>query len=152
MHVAQCKSFTKSAVLLDTPVSTVSKKITWLENYLGAQLFIRTTRTLSLTEKGHQLYLDGQEILSQWENVRDNISDENKEISGIIRIDTSPRFDDFVLMEVITEFLTLHPKVKIHHRDVSEASDMETSGTDIYMGIRPPMADDTKLVKKELLR
>jgi DNA-binding transcriptional LysR family regulator len=152
MQVVECKSLSKAAAVLELSVSSVSKQISWLENYLGTQVLIRTTRTLALTDKGRELYASGQQLLSHWENVRENIADDNKEVSGVIRIDTTPRFDDFLLIEILDEFLTRHPHIKIHHRDVSEESNMENSGTDLYIGMRPPAVDDAKLIKKELIR
>src|SRR5881296_1413811 len=56
-RVAAAGSFTVAAKLLGMPKSTVSRKISALEDRIGARLIQRTTRKLRLTEAGH-LYFD----------------------------------------------------------------------------------------------
>lgn len=58
--VVQLGSFTAAANALDLPRANVSRRIGELERYLGTQLFHRTTRSLSLTNKGDAYYQDLQ--------------------------------------------------------------------------------------------
>ena len=51
VKVAQFESFSRAARALGMPVSTVSRKVTSLENQLGVTLMQRTTRRLSLTAR-----------------------------------------------------------------------------------------------------
>jgi DNA-binding transcriptional LysR family regulator len=50
--VAQLESFSRAARALGMPVSTVSRRVTVLEEQLGATLLQRTTRRLNLTPQG----------------------------------------------------------------------------------------------------
>ena len=54
--VAEYESFTKAAEFLNQPKSRVSRAIVRLENELEVQLIRRTTRKISLTNKGLELY------------------------------------------------------------------------------------------------
>ncbi|CAJ1784032.1 HTH-type transcriptional regulator HdfR [Aeromonas veronii] len=56
MLVAREGSFTKAAARLGLAQSGVSRTIRDLEARLGVQLLMRTTRSLSLTQAGEQLY------------------------------------------------------------------------------------------------
>ena len=58
-------SFTAAASHLYTNQSTVSRKISELENELGAELFKRNSRVLELTDAGKLFYEEGQEILKR---------------------------------------------------------------------------------------
>ena len=55
-RVVQAGSFTTAAAQLGMPKSTVSRKVTELEERLGARLLQRTTRKLSLTDAGRIYY------------------------------------------------------------------------------------------------
>ena len=55
-RVAQFESFSRAARALGMPVSTVSRKVTALEERLGVTLQQRTTRKLSLTAQGRAYY------------------------------------------------------------------------------------------------
>ena len=50
--VVERGGFSAAGRALRMPVTTVSRRITDLEDHLGAKLFVRTTRQVSLTEAG----------------------------------------------------------------------------------------------------
>ena len=56
MLVAREGSFTRAAARLGLAQSGISRTIRDLEARLGVQLLVRTTRSLSLTQAGEQLY------------------------------------------------------------------------------------------------
>ncbi len=54
-RVADTGSFSRAAEQLDLPKSTLSRRISLLEERLGERLLLRSTRRLSLTDYGQQL-------------------------------------------------------------------------------------------------
>ena len=54
--VWECGSFSKAAKLAGCPVSTVSRKVSELEQALGLRLLERSTRALRLTDAGREYY------------------------------------------------------------------------------------------------
>lgn len=52
IKVAECQSFSRAAELLHKTTATISYRIKTLEESIGTQLFIRTTRTVNLTPAG----------------------------------------------------------------------------------------------------
>ena len=64
VRVAQFESFSRAAHALGMPVSTVSRKVTALEERLGVTLLQRTTRKLSLTAQGRAYFDQCSEPLS----------------------------------------------------------------------------------------
>jgi DNA-binding transcriptional LysR family regulator len=63
-RVVQAGSFTAAAKLLGMPKSTVSRKVSDLEERLNARLLQRTTRKLSLTDVGRTYFDYGVRIVS----------------------------------------------------------------------------------------
>ena len=63
LRVADTGSFSKAASDLGLGQPTVSRRIQDLEGQLGAELFLRTTRALSLTEAGEKFYARAKSIL-----------------------------------------------------------------------------------------
>lgn len=152
MRVVECKSFTKTAELLKVPPSKISKHINWLEDYLNTKLLTRTTRSVSVTPAGTELYIKGQELLGDWESFCENISHSEQSVSGVIRLDSSQRFAHVLMADILKEFVELYPKIKIYHRDISGVHNMNGSNTDIYIGLTAPSVSDAKLVKKDLIK
>ena len=66
LRVADTGSFSKAAADLEIGQPTVSRRIQDLEAQLGADLFLRTTRALSLTEAGQSFYARARGIREIW--------------------------------------------------------------------------------------
>ena len=68
-RVAEAGSFSRAAERMGLPKSTVSRRITQLEDALGERLMLRTTRRLTLTEFGQQLLEHAQQVVAEVEAV-----------------------------------------------------------------------------------
>ena len=55
-YVAQCRSFTKAAELLDNSQPNITRCMNNLENELDCRLFVRSNRGVSLTPEGEKLF------------------------------------------------------------------------------------------------
>jgi DNA-binding transcriptional LysR family regulator len=70
VKVVDLGSFTAAAEVLETSQPVVSKAVMRLAQRLGARLLNRTTRRLSLTEAGAQLYAQGAKAIAALDNVQ----------------------------------------------------------------------------------
>jgi DNA-binding transcriptional LysR family regulator len=86
VRVAQFESFSRAAHALGMPVSTVSRKVTALEERLGVTLLQRTTRKISLTAQGRAYYNQCSEPLSQLFDAERVLSQSQKKPEGLLRI------------------------------------------------------------------
>ncbi len=75
------------------PVSTVSRRVTALEERLGATLLQRTTRKLSLTAQGRAYYNQCSEPLSHLFDAERVLTETQKKPEGLLR---SPRQSSLV--------------------------------------------------------
>ncbi|CAI0905894.1 HTH-type transcriptional activator AllS [Serratia proteamaculans] len=77
IKVAECQSFSRAAELLHKTTATISYRIKTLEESIGTQLFIRTTRTVNLTPAGEYLL----ERCRQWHDWLDAMPGELRQIN-----------------------------------------------------------------------
>ncbi|QIR13490.1 LysR family transcriptional regulator [Shewanella aestuarii] len=110
--VAKLGSFSKAAQSLDTRRALVSRKIAELERQLGAPLFTRTTRAMSLTPSG-ELYLEQVEpLLKQLQNAAFVFKNRYNEVQGRLRIGLLP-FVDKIMDKQIADFIHSYPQVQL---------------------------------------
>jgi LysR family transcriptional regulator, regulator for bpeEF and oprC len=84
--VARHESFSKAARELGLAPSSVAKSVARLEEALGARLFHRTTRAVTLTEEGQTLYSKCEQLFAQIESLDlTSLGDADKP-SGVLRI------------------------------------------------------------------
>src|SRR4051812_36089396 len=84
--VAECDSFSVAAKRLGTSVSAVTKSVARLEQQLGSQLFVRTTRKVALNEYGHKYYAKCKAIFREIEEADASIKDAQQAAEGSLRI------------------------------------------------------------------
>jgi DNA-binding transcriptional LysR family regulator len=111
--VAETNSLTKAAVILEMPVSTVSRKLQKLEEDLGNKLFHRTTRKISLTQEGSLLYEKAKPHFDELESIGNELTGNTLEVKGEIRI-TAPLEKYDYLTEKLTLFRKSHPHINLH--------------------------------------
>lgn len=76
--VAESKSFTKAAKKLFISHSSTSRAVKALEDELGVRLFERENKIFGLTEKGKALYEGAKKLLSEAEELKKEIEENNR--------------------------------------------------------------------------
>ncbi|MCP8464447.1 LysR substrate-binding domain-containing protein [Pseudomonas sp. ZM23] len=110
---AETGSFSRAAERLGKTPSAVTKAIGLLEIELGARLFERTTRSMSLTEAG-QLYLDGaREVLARMRETTEEIAQLHHSLRGVLRITGPLIVGPVFLDQACAEFLEQNPDVRL---------------------------------------
>ncbi|WP_024873456.1 LysR family transcriptional regulator [Tolumonas lignilytica] len=113
MLVANEGSFTKAANKLGVAQSGISRTVRDLEVRLGVQLLTRTTRKLSLTQAGEQLYRTTQSSFQALDNGLSMLAHYRETPSGTVRINASQHAIDKVLLPKLAVFKQLYPEVRL---------------------------------------
>ncbi|MCL1143742.1 LysR family transcriptional regulator [Shewanella gaetbuli] len=147
--VAEQGSFAKAAESLNTRRALVSRRIAELEKQLGAPLFTRTTRAMSLTPSG-ELYLEQiSPLLKQLKNAAMVFKNRYNEVQGSIRVGLLP-FVDKILDHKIASFVHTYPQVKLDIEVVSGGyKDISRLELDLVIDINH--IQDNQFVAKKLL-
>ena len=147
--VAEQGSFAKAAESLNTRRALVSRRIAELEKQLGASLFTRTTRAMSLTPSG-ELYLEQvAPLLKQLKNASFVFKNRYNEVQGRVRIGLLP-FADKMLDQQIASFVHSYPQVQLDITVITGGfKDIARLGLDLVIDINQP--HDSQFTSKTLL-
>ncbi|WJM85079.1 LysR family transcriptional regulator [Dickeya chrysanthemi] len=113
MLVAREGSFTRAATRLGLAQSGVSRAIRELEARLGVQLLSRTTRKLSLTQAGEQLYRTALAGFDSLDLGLATLAHFRDTPSGTVRINASQHAIDMVLLPKLAAFRLRYPDIRL---------------------------------------
>jgi LysR family cyn operon transcriptional activator len=111
--VAKNKSFSKAANELYITQPAVSQSIGLLEKELEAQLFIRTSRGVVLTEAGEILYTYVEQALSAFRGAENHINELKTLEHGILKIGASDTLCQHYLLKHLRLFHEKYPRVNL---------------------------------------
>ncbi|MET0404761.1 MAG: LysR family transcriptional regulator, partial [Cystobacter sp.] len=132
--IAQHRSFSRAAEALGVSRAALSQNLKGLERELGVRLLHRTTRHMSLTEAGEQLFATLQSSLGEIEHAVRNLGDAVGAPSGLIRVNTSRLAAKALLEPHLAEFYARYPKVSFELSMADSLSNIIADGYDV--GIR----------------
>ena len=112
LSVAQHRSFRRAAAELGVTPSAISQVVRALEARLGTALFIRTTRSVGLTEAGEQFLSRAKPAFEELFAATEHARDLGQRTAGLLRL-TAPRALVPHLMELIASFCEAYPEVEV---------------------------------------
>ena len=145
-RVVQAGSFTAAAAQLGLPKSTVSRKVSALEERLKSRLLQRTTRKLSLTDVGRTYYDYCARIVGEVEDGERAVSRLQETPRGLLRV-TAPVSVAF-LGPIVSDYLRRYPEVRVDLFCTSRAVDLVEERFDV--GIRAGPLPDSTLIARSL--
>jgi len=120
--------------------SALSRGIRRLEQEVGAVLFERNNRSVSLTHAGRLFLEYARNALVEWEAIRNALMEASGELHGEISMFCSVTASHSFLFDILTRFRRDHPliEIKLHTGDPEEAmSRVLAADEDISIGARP---------------
>src|SRR5712672_3762911 len=134
LGVARHRSFRKAAAELAVTPSAISQAVRALEARVGAALFMRTTRSVGLTEAGERFLSRAKPALEQLVAASRVARDLGQRPAGLLRL-TVPRAVVPILLEpLIASFCQAYPEVEVEIAASEELVDLAAEGFDA--GIR----------------
>lgn len=143
LSVAQHRSFRRAAAELGVTPSAISQAIRALEARVGASLFIRTTRSVGLTEAGERFFARARPAFEELVAASGAARELGQRPAGLLRL-TVPRSVVPILLEpLIASFCEAYPEIEVELAASEELVDLAAGGFDagIRMGqfITPDM-------------
>ncbi|MGK8706906.1 LysR family transcriptional regulator [Metapseudomonas otitidis] len=118
LAVAQSLSFAQACERLHLSQPALSLAIKTLEESLGGQLLVRTTRSVALTPEGETLLPIARRLLADWDDAEELLHQHFTLQLGKVAIAAMPSFASNLLPVALKAFRDRHPKVNVAVHDV----------------------------------
>ncbi|MCH1535873.1 MAG: LysR family transcriptional regulator [Amylibacter sp.] len=129
--LAQTLSFSETADYFRVPSSSVSRRIKDLEENLGIELFLRTTRSVSLTDLG-VLYLAEIKTALQTIEIADEMCKaQSISPSGTVRITAMPAYAELYVLPAIDKMRKLYPDLEFDLNITDQTLSLSSNDADI---------------------
>lgn len=147
VEIARAGNFRKAAVLLSMPPSTLSRRISAMERRLGVPLFLRTTRSVTLTSVANSYYERCLDVLEAAGRAQAVLSPElSKEM--MLRMSMPVDLGVELLGTSIAAFVDSNPGLRVEFDLSSRAVDLLREPIDVAIRLGRPM--DDRLVARKI--
>ncbi len=130
----------KASAQLHMSASTLSRRISRMEEEVGAQLFVRDSSPIQITQAGEQFRQHAEHTLLAWQQLRKSVSTQVSDLSGQLTLYCSVTASYSFLADLLSRFREQYPKVdlRIHTGDAAESiSRVLSREADVVIAARP---------------
>jgi DNA-binding transcriptional LysR family regulator len=147
LSVARHRNFRKAAAELGVTPSAISQAVRALEARVGAALFIRTTRSVGLTEAGERFMLRAKPAFEELVAAGEAARDLGQRPAGLLRL-TAPRAVVPILLQpLIASFCQAYPEVEVEVAASADLVDIAADGFDAGIRLGQFIAADMVAVR-----
>jgi DNA-binding transcriptional LysR family regulator len=129
--------FSAAGRRLNRSTSHVSRQVAALERRLGTRLLVRSTRSLTLTEPGRQIFERAVLILNELVDLYAEVTAADHDLRGVVRITTVAGYAARRLAKPLAAFRALHPQVDLQLHLTDAVLDLDREGLDLAVRFGP---------------
>jgi DNA-binding transcriptional LysR family regulator len=148
VRLVECGSFSAVGREVGIGQPAVSKQISALERHLGAQLVLRTSRQIVITEAGQTFYESAKHLLDDFDAVETSVGERQQFPKGLVRVNTAPAHGRLCVTPLLPEFFKRYPDIEIE-MSVSERN-VDLVGEGVDLAIRHGRLIDSSLTVRKL--
>ncbi|QGZ59369.1 LysR family transcriptional regulator [Paraburkholderia acidiphila] len=134
LSVARHRSFRKAAADLGVTPSAISQAVRVLEERIGAALFVRTTRSVGLTEAGERFLSRAKPAFEELVAASEVARELGQRPTGLLRLSVPRAVVPLLLEPLLASFCQAYPEVEVEIAVSKEVVDLAAEGFDA--GIR----------------
>src|SRR5215470_8860406 len=147
LRVAQHRSFRKAAAELGVTPSAISQAIKALEARVGAALFIRTTRSVGLTEAGERFISRAKPAFEELAAAGEAAREIGQRPAGLLRLSVPRAVVPIVLEPLIASFCQAYPEIELEIAASEQLIDLAAEGFDAGIRLGQFIAADMVVVR-----
>lgn len=135
VKVIQSGGFSKAAVKMKIPKSTVSRAVSYLEKETGTKLLLRTTRSLTLTPAGRAFYDSVLGPIVQIEEAQKSLYGKDSILKGMLKITAPEDLGSSVIAPAISNISVQYPDLNFELIYTEEVVDLVKDGYDLAIRV-----------------
>ncbi|WP_323122883.1 LysR family transcriptional regulator [Burkholderia alba] len=143
---AESGTFTSAALAAGVTPAAVSRSISRLEKRLGVRLFVRSTRSIRLTESGRAYFEECSQALNQLVEAERNVTGEQVQPGGTLRITAPTTYGHHRLLPMLPAFRAKYPSIKLEVHIGNRNVDLHDENYDLAIRVRA-QPDSTMIVR-----
>ncbi len=147
LSVAQHRSFRRAAAELGVTPSAVSQAVRAVEARVGAALFIRTTRSVGLTEAGERFLSRAKPAFEELVAAGDAAREIGQRPTGLLRLSVPPAAVPLLLEPMIASFCRAYPEIELEIASDEKLVDLASGGFDAGIRLGQFLAPDLVAVR-----
>jgi DNA-binding transcriptional LysR family regulator len=147
LSVAQHRSFRRAAAELGVTPSAISQAVRALEARVGAALFIRTTRSVGLTEAGDRFLARAKPAFEELVAASEVARELGQRPTGLLRLAVPRAVVPILLEPLIASFCQAYPEVEVEIAASEELVDLAAEGFDAGIRLGQFIAADMVAVR-----
>jgi len=113
LALAECLHFGRASEQTNVSHSALSRSIRQLEDEVGARLFDRDNRSVSLTQQGKHFEHYASKTLEEWNEVKHQLRSDAGELNGVISLYCSVTASHSILVDLLERLRRTHPGIDI---------------------------------------
>ena len=133
--VAETESFAETARLMHMSAPAVTRAVASLEEMIGARLFVRTTRSVKMTEVGARYFEDCRRILADIAEAEAAAAGSYATPAGTLAVTASVIFGQMYVLPVMTEYLDSYPTMSGRTFFIDRPVNIVEEGVDVAIRI-----------------
>ncbi|MDO4641261.1 MAG: LysR substrate-binding domain-containing protein [Neisseria sp.] len=150
VEIVKAKGFGKAAENVGMSKSTLSLRLSQLEQHIGLRLLNRTTRKIALTEAGALYYERAARIVEEAQQAHQQLDDLLNETAGLLRIALPVDLAQIFIAPLLPEFCRRYPKIRLELDLNQQKVDLISDAFDL--AIRAGEQPDSGLISRVLAR
>ena len=147
LSVAQHRSFRRAAAELGITPSAISQAVRAVEGRIGVALFIRTTRSVGLTEAGERFLSRAKPAFEELVAASENARDLGQRPAGLLRLSVPRAVVPLIVEPVIASFCQAYPEIELEIAASDELVDLAAGGFDAGIRLGQFIAPDMIAVR-----
>ncbi|MFC3614907.1 LysR substrate-binding domain-containing protein [Lutimaribacter marinistellae] len=148
LEVAALQSFAAAAKSLRMTPASVTRVVARLEEELGQQLLVRTTRQVSLTSAGAVVAARYRPLVEAFDNVRDELDREMQPHRGRLAINAPMSFGLRLLPRLLSSFKLAYPNIDLSVMLTDRLVDIVAEECDLAIRVSEPPRDKSTIWRK----
>jgi DNA-binding transcriptional LysR family regulator len=147
LSVAQHRNFRRAAAELGVTPSAISQAVRTLEARIGAALFIRTTRSVGLTEAGERFLSRAKPAFEELVAASEAARELGQRPAGLLRLSVPRAVVPLILEPAVASFCQAYPEIEVEIAASEEMVDIAAGGFDAGIRLGQFIAADMVAVR-----